>query len=209
MRGINGNNRLARLEDAARHRVADHERKARQDEAALLRMNLRTKREYAALTPLLRAAVAGAEAPYQALLGSRAWARTCEAVEIAEGRPTTGLAAPIRCSYGLSLSFGPTITLHRKLQVMAPRTVAMKVEGSLTPIAQWWETGRSIPQEPGSPVISLYTRVSACPTILEMCDLLRTGRLLDVIQSGYLRALGVSGLRGVVRRLFRDVGRSA
>ena len=207
MRGINLIDRLALLESSASHRVADRERRARQDEAALIRRTLRTKAEYAALTPLLRAAVAGAESPYQALLGSQAWARTCEAVEVAEGRPNTGLAAQIRGSHGLSLSFGPTITLTTKLHLMAPRTIAMKVEGSLDPITQWWETGSSIPQEPGSPVISLYTRVSACPTILEICDLLRTGRLLDVIQSGYLRALRVSGLRGVVRRLAWRAGR--
>lgn len=84
---------------------------------------------------------------------------------------------------------------------MAPATTVLKVEGSLTPVNTWWETGASISQEAGSPSIPLSDRMAGYKTVLNLCVLLRRGRLLRVIQSSYFRRFGGSPLGRAYRRI--------
>ena len=82
---------------------------------------------------------------------------------------------------------------------MAPATTVLKVNGTLTHVIPWWEECRSIPQEPGSPVVSLGDRMAGYRTVLNLCLILRRGRLLRVIQSAYLRRIEGHPLRRVYR----------
>lgn len=196
--------RVTLLEDAVRCWMAERERKASEQEALRVRYLHKLWQQFAVRTPLLRAAVERAEEPYQALLISAEWGRMLAALSIGETTPITALVAPVEASLrGWSLSFGPIVILSRKVHYMAPETTILQVAGTLTPLISWWEVGRSIPQEPGSPLVSLRDRMTAYRTVLNLCLLLRRGRLLRAIQSGYLRRIGDSPPRLIHRRTMR------
>ena len=89
---------------------------------------------------------------------------------------------------------------------MAPATTILRVEGTLLPFTSWWDAGLSIPQEPESPLISLSDRMEAYRTVMNLCLLLRRGRLLRSVQCGYLRRIGVSPLRRIYCLIVRDNG---
>ena len=200
MNAFRRRDRVMLLEEAVRWQMAERDRKAREREASRVRFMQAFRNEYDVRTPILRAAVEQAEEPYQALLISPEWARTLSANSIGKGTPITALDVPVeRGSRGWTLSFGTVVILTRRVHAMAPATTVLKVEGSLMPVDTWWEEGRSIPQEPGSPLVSLGDRMTAYRTVLNLCLLLHRGRLLRSVQCGYLRRIGGSPLRRFAR----------
>ena len=201
MNAFRRRDRVMLLEEAVRWQMAERDRKAREREASRVRFMQAFRNEYDVRTPILRAAVEQAEEPYQALLISPEWARTLSANSIGKGTPITALDVPVeRGSRGWTLSFGTVVILTRRVHAMAPATTVLKVNGTLTPVISWWEEGRSIPQDSGSPLVSLGDRMTGYATVLNLCVLLRSGRLLRVIQSSYLlRRIGGSPLRRAFR----------
>ncbi len=201
MRGFRLIDRVALLEEAVRWQMAERDRKASEEEVSRARYLLKLKEEHAVRTPLLRAAVERAEEPYQALLISSAWARTLAALSIGKNMPLTALNVPVEAGLrGWTLSVGPIVILTRTVHAMAPVATVLKVEGTLTPVITWWETGTSIPQEGGSPVISVSDRMAGYRTVLNLCLHIRRGTLLRVVQAKYLRRIGGSPLRRIYRR---------
>lgn len=195
--------RVALLEEAVRRQMAERDRKAREEEVSRARYLLKLKEAHAVRTPILRAAVERAEEPYQVLLTSSEWALTLAALSIGKTVPITALDGPVEAGLrGWTLSFGEKVILTRRVHYMAPATTVLKVEGTLTPVISWWKEGRSIPQEPGSPLVSLGDRMTAYRAVLNLCLLLRRGRLLRSVQSGCLRRIGGSPLR----RFGRNIG---
>jgi hypothetical protein len=194
MRAFRRDDPVIRLEQAVRWQIAERDRKDREEEAYRVRRLKTMTEEYAVRTPILRAAGERAEKPYQALLTSSEWARTVAVISIGKTVPITALDVPDEASLrGWALSFGATVVLTKRVHYMAPlATTVLKIEGSLSPTVSWWETGSSIPQEDGSPLISLSDRMAAYGTVLNLCLLLRRGRLLSVIQSAYLRRIRAS-----------------
>lgn len=194
--------RVALLEEAVRRQMAERDRKARKEEASRVRYTQALRQQYAVRTPVLRAAVEQAEEPYQALLISPEWARTLSAISIGKGTPITALDVPVEAGLrGWTLSFGATIILTKRVHYMAPVATVLKVDGTLSPVLSWWEEGRSLPQKPGSPLVSLGERMTAYGTVLNLCRLLRKGRLLPVLQSAYLSCIRGSPLRRIYRLL--------
>lgn len=183
--------RVALLEEAVRWQIAERDRNARKQEAVRVRYMEALRQEYTVRTPILRAAVEHAEEPYQALLLSSEWARTLAALSIGKSTPPTTLDVPVEAGLrGWALSFGATVVLTKRVHYIAPlATVILKVEGSLTPVITWWETGISSPQEVGRPLIPLSERMAGYQTVWSLCLLLHRGRLLRVIQSAYLRRI--------------------
>lgn len=142
----------------------------------------------------LQAAVHGAEGPYHALLRSPEWSRTLAVIGTSGFcgyAPITQVDVPVHHYYRLGeLSFGPAVILKRRGSFMAPvARIVLKVEGTLLPIITWWETGRTIPEDPDSPVIWLGFRRDAYRTVIRLCGLLRRGRLLRAVQSTHLRRI--------------------
>lgn len=150
--------------------------------------------EDAACYAMLRAAVHGAEEPYHALLKSSEWSRTLAAIGssgFCGYAPITQVDVPVHPYYRLGeLSFGPVVILRRKIHFMAPVAhIVLKVEGTLLPMITRWETGRTIPEDPDSPVIWLGFRRDAYRTVIRLCGLIRRGRLLRAVQSAHLRRI--------------------
>jgi len=192
--------RVTLLENAVRWQIAERERKVREKEASRVRYMQALRQDFAVRTPILRAAIERAEGPYQALLTSSEWARTLAALSIGRSTPLTAIDVPVEAALRLwALSFGHFVILTRRVHYMAPVATILKVEGTLSPVITWWKEGRSSPQEPGSPLISLSDRMAAYGTVLDLCLLLRRGRLLPVVQSAYLRRVGGSPLRRIYR----------
>ena len=192
--------RVAQFEKAMRWQKAECERRVHEVEASRASYLLNLEEEHAVRTPILRAAVERAEEPYQALLTSSEWARTVAALSIGRITPITTVDVPVEAGLrGWALSFGATVFLTKRVHYMAPATTVLKVVGTLTPVISWWEEGRSIPQEPGSPLVSLGDRMTAYRAVSNLCRLLRRGRLLRVIQSSYLRRIEGHPLRRIYR----------
>lgn len=193
--------RVTLLEEAVRWQMAERERRVHEEEASRARHMRTLREEHSVQTPILRPAVERAEEPYQALLISPEWARTVAALSIGRSTPVTTLDAPIEAGLrGWALSFGGTVVLTKRVHCMAPATTVLSVNRTLIPVISWWEEGRSIPQDSGSPLVSLGDRMTGYATVLNLCVLLRSGRLLRVIQSSYLlRRIGGSPLRRAFR----------
>lgn len=182
--------------------MAERHRKASEHEASCVRYMQALRKEYDVRTPTLRAAVERAEEPYQALLTSSEWAGTVAALSIGRSTPITALDVPVEAGLrGWAFSFGATVVLTKRVHFMAPATTVLKVNGTLMPVISWWEEGRSIPQEPGSPLVSLGERMTGYATVLNLCLLLHRGRLLRSIHCGYLRCIGGSPLLRLCRRI--------
>jgi hypothetical protein len=192
--------RVALLEEAVRRQMAERDRRASEDKASRVRYMQALRQQYAVRTPTLRSAVERAEEPYQALRASSEWTRTLAALSIGKSTRITTVDVPVEAGLrGWALSFGATVVLTKRVHYIAPEATILKVDGSLLPVITWWEAGASIPQASGSPAISLSDRMAGYRTVLNLCQLLRTGRLLRVVQSSYLRRIGSSPLRRIFR----------
>ena len=194
------NDPLIRLEEAVKSQVAEQKRKEREERASRARRYRELEEEWGLWTPTFLDAVKRAEEPYQTLLLSPEWSRTLAAINLGKVSPVTALDVPVPILYPRQyLSFGPSVRLQFKIHLMAPCTRVVEVRGTLAPIIEWWTTGRSVPLEEGSPLVSLSDRVNAYPTLLNLCDLLQTGLLLPAIQAAYLRSIAGSPLRRFAR----------
>ena len=190
----------AELETAKRWQIAERKRKEAEMEANQDRYFRELKEEYAIRTPTLLAAIARAEGPYQALMNSSGWARTLAAASIGKAQPLTVLDASVPIlPTGQYLSFGATVILRFRIHRMAPCKTVLELRGTLEPIATWWQSGLSIPQEAGSPLVRLGDRMHAYPSVLSLCELLEKDRLLPLIQATYLRRIAGSPLRRFAR----------
>ena len=190
MSGVRPVDLLTQIEDEVKRQAAVREWSSREDDAFRTRAFLRLKEEYAARTPVLRAAVERAEEPYQALLISPEWSRTCALIGRGNDMESRTVDVPVEGYFRGSLSFGWTIVLGRRVSFMSHKPMTfMKVEGSLVPIIEWWEAGYSIPQEAGSMYVLLGERMWAYATVLGLCELLGEGQFLNVIQSKHLHRL--------------------
>jgi hypothetical protein len=203
-----GTDLVTELETAMRREMDERKQKEAKEAADQDRYYRETKEDYALRTPTLLAAVARAEGPYRALLNSVEWSRTLEAVSIGKDKPLTALDVPGPILHPRQfLSFGATVILEFRIHLMAPRFTVLELRGTLEPIATWWREGLSIPQEPGSRRISLNYLSRACPTVLNLCELLEKGRLLRTIQAVYLRRVAGSPLRRFARAVSSRVSR--
>ncbi len=193
---------LIRLEEGVKWQLAERERTETRERASRARRYRELEEEHASRTPAFFAAVERAEEPYQALLLAPEWSRTLAALNIGKGTPVTTVEVPVPILFPRqSFSFGQTVTLRFKIHRMAPWRTVLEVGDTLAPTSVWWTTGRSNPLEEGSPLVSVSDRMSACPTLLNLCDLLQRGRLLPAIQTAYLHRMSRSHLR----RIFRAV----
>lgn len=158
--------------------------------------------EKAARSLRMRCAVEEAEGPYQALLKSPEWFRTVAVFGFYTNRVVLEFPVPVDKGYHLgSMWFGTRVTLNRRGHVEAPLPrLILQVEGSLLPIITWWETRRSIPQQQDSPVLDYTAHKEAFCTFIHLCDLVRRGRVLRVIQAARLRVLNGPPLHRIYSR---------